>query len=196
MNNWSVSSGLIFLFVGISAEQFLNVSLLAGRRLGFGPTIVHLPCKVLFFPFIGRDNDFAFFFLNFIFDELKLFYSRNVGRVYLAHIILIVVAGCAFLDHAHLGGVADRARTHTTVIEGMAWAQLLHPSLSDLLLIVVGLNELLIQVAIAPQTAAMYAGAHEFTMQAERLLEVLSRAVLGRPINLIQRLLILLRDGW
>ena len=42
----------------------------------------------------------------------------------------------------------------------------------------------------------MYAGAHEFTMQAERLLEVLSRAVLGRPINLIQRLLILLRDGW
>ena len=127
---------------------------------------------------------------------MEFFDSRNVARVYLAHIILIVVARCALLDHAHLGGVADRARTHITVIEGMTWAQVLHPSLSDLLLIVVGLDELLIQVAISPQTAAMYAGAHKFTMQAERLLEVLSRAVLGRLISLFQRLLILLRDGW
>ena len=152
MSNWNFNCFfLFFLFVHISAEQLLNVSLLASRWFGLGSAIVRLPCKVLFFPFLGRDDGFAFFFLNFILDELKLFDCRNVARVYLAHIILIIVARCALFDHAHFGGVADRARAHITVIEGMARAQVLHPPLSsDLLLIVVGLDELLVQVAVAP----------------------------------------------
>ena len=36
-----------------------------------------------------------------------------------------------------------------------------------LILIVVSLNKLLIQVTVAPQTAALKAGAHKFAVQAE-----------------------------
>ena len=78
----------------------------------------------------------------------------------------------------------------------MARAQVLHPPLPDLLLIVVGLDELLVQVAISPQTTAINAGAHKFTMQAQRFFEVLSRAVLSRLISIFQRLLVLLSNSW
>ena len=106
---------------------------------------------------------------------------------------MVAVPGSTFFDHSHLGRVSHGSRAHAAVIEEAGTRVLLSTPCSCSLLLNVGLDELLIQITISAELAALYAGAHELAVEAQRLLQVAGRTVVAHLV--FDHHLVLLGDG-